>query len=201
MEMQMMPTLSIARLARRLAGNAIAAALALAALLPGPAHAAVLSPPSVPNDIKVPAGNVPFLLGHATGTQNYTCQPSSTSSTGFAWTFTGPSATLVDDGKEIITHFAVPAGPVWKGIDGSSVVGARVAGVTVSPNAIPWLLLSAKSTTTPSGPGGIRLHITTYIQRVNTTGGLAPTSVCDTTTAGNVARVPYTADYYFYKAT
>ena len=199
MKLQMMPTFSTARLARRLAGNAIAAALALAALLPGPAHAAVLPPPGVPDAIKVPAGNVPFLLGHATGTQNYTCKPSST---GYAWTFTGPAATLVDDdGKQIITHFAVPTGPTWQAIDGSSVVGARVAGVTVSPSDIPWLLLSAKSSTPPSGPGGIRLMVTTYIQRVNTTGGVAPMSGCDASTAGAVAKVPYTADYYFYKAT
>lgn len=197
MELQMMPTLATARLARRLAGNAIVAAMALAALLTGPAHAATLPPPSVPGDIKVPAGNVPFLAGHATGTQNYTCQPSST---GYAWTLTGPSATLVADGKQIITHFAVPAGPAWKAIDGSSVVGARVAGVAAPTAAIPWLLLSAKSTTTPSGPGGIRLMVTTYIQRVNTTGGLAPASGCDESTAGTVAKVPYTADYYFYKA-
>src|SRR3954447_13132070 len=180
METQRMPTLSTARLARRLARNAIAAALALAAVLPGPAHAAVLPPPSVPDAIKAPAGNVPFLMGQATGTQNYTCQPSST---GYTWTFTGPSATLIADGKQIIAHSAAPAGPIWEAIDGSSVVGARVAGVTVTvpgqPPAIPWLLLSAKSTTTPSGPGGIRLHVTTYIQRVNTTGGLAPTSGCD----------------------
>ena len=49
-------------------------------------------------------------------------------------------------------------------------------------------------------PGGIRLTVTTYIQRVNTTGGLAPTSGCDASTVGTVAKVPYTADYYFYKA-
>ena len=193
----MMSILCTDRLARALAGNAIAAALTLATLLPGPAHAATLPPPSVPGDIKVPAGNVPFLAGHATGTQNYSCQYASNA---YAWTLTGPSATLVADGEQIITHFAVPAGPAWQAIDGSSVVGARVAGVAAPTAAIPWLLLSAKSTTPPSGPGGIRLMVTTYIQRVNTTGGLAPTGGCDGSTVGTVARVPYTADYYFYKA-
>ena len=196
MNMQMMPTLSIARSARGLAANAVAAALALAAVLPGTTHAAVVSPPDVPTNIRVPAGHVPFLLGQATGTQNYTCQPSSTASTGYAWTLVAPSATLVNrKGKLIMYHFA---GPTWRARDGSTVVGARVNGVAVSASAIPWLLLRAASTT--SGPDGDRLTATTYIQRVNTTGGLAPASGCGATTVGATAEVPYTADYYFYKA-
>jgi hypothetical protein len=68
-----------------------------------------------------PAGNVPFLLGHATGTQSYACQPSSTC---YAWTLVAPSATLVNDkGKQIVTHFV---GPAWQAKDGSTVVGARI---------------------------------------------------------------------------
>jgi hypothetical protein len=179
---------------RTLARYAIAAALALPALLPGLAYADPSPrPPSVPAPIQVPAGNDPFLLGHASGTQRYMCQPSSS---GYAWTFVAPSATLVDDkDKPITTHFA---GPTWQARDGSAVVGARVEGVTVSTSAIPWLLLRATSTTT--GPdGGDRLTGTTYIQRVNTTGGLAPVSGCDATTAGTTTDVPYTSDYYFYR--
>lgn len=40
---------------------------------------------------------------------------------------------------------------------------------------------------------------TTYIQRLNTTGGLAPTSRCDAVHVGASAPVSYTADYYFYR--
>jgi len=105
-----------------------------------------------------------------------------------------PAATLFDDrGAPITTHFA---GPTWQANDGSKVVGARVAGADVS-GAIPWLLLRAASTT-PGPGGGDRLTATTYIQRVNTTGGLAPAGGCDATTVGAAANVPYTADYYFY---
>src|SRR6266542_3619339 len=107
--MSILPTAS---LARTLAKNAIAAALALPALLPGLAYADNPAPPPIVlAAIQVPAGNVPFLLGHATGTQNYICQASQASSTGYAstayaWTFVAPSATLVDDnGKQIATHF------------------------------------------------------------------------------------------------
>jgi hypothetical protein len=183
------------RITRRLARGAAAAALALAALAPGLAMANPVPPPSVPPAIQVPAGNMAFLLGHATGTQNYTCQAQGA---GFAWTFVAPSATLLDDkGKEIAIHFA---GPTWQAVpDGSTVVGSKLAGVTVDATAIPWLLLQAKSTA-PGPDGGDRLVPTTYIQRINTTGGLAPTSGCDANSVGSTADVPYTADYYFYQA-
>ena len=39
---------------------------------------------------------------------------------------------------------------------------------------------------------------TTFIQRLNTTGGTAPASGCDA--EGATAPVFYTADYYFWKA-
>jgi plastocyanin len=190
----MTATSPTARLARTLARNAIAAALALPALLPGAAAAeAVLPPPRVPSAIRAPGGHVPFLLGHATGTQDYVCQPATA---GYAWTFVAPAATLVDDnGAPILTHFA---GPTWQAPDGSAAVGAREDGVTVSPSAIDWLLLRATSAT-PGPDGGGQLAATSYVQRVNTTGGLAPAGGCDATTIGAAAEVPYTADYYFYQ--
>jgi hypothetical protein len=63
----------------------------------------------------------------------------------------------------------------------------------VDPTAIPWLLLRATST---DGYGIFTR--TTFVQRVNTTGGLAPAT--PPTQAGQEARVPYTADYYFFRA-
>jgi hypothetical protein len=174
--------------------RALMAAVALLGLLPGLTFAAKPTPPSVPTTIRVPDGHVPYLLGHAAGTQNYTCQQTPT---GFAWTLVAPSATLVDDkGHQIMTHYA---GPTWQAKDGSTVVGARVDGVTGSTSAIPWLLLRAASTT-PGPDGGDRLTTTTYIQRVNTTGGLAPTSGCDAASLGAAREVSYTADYYFYRS-
>jgi len=71
-----------------------------------------------------------------------------------------------------------------------------VAGATVDLAAVDWLLLSAASTA--KGPrGGDELAATTYIQRINTTGGLPPAADdCDAATA----EVPYTADYVFWTA-
>jgi hypothetical protein len=145
-------------------------------------------PPVVPSKIQVADGNKVFLVGHAIGVQIYSCN-------GVAWGFVAPRANLYDDhGKLIITHFA---GPTWQAMDGSRAVGQLVDFVTVDATAIPWVLLSAS---TAAGPDGDRLVATTYIQRIATTGGLAPPAAdCNATTAGTVAEVPYTADYYFWK--
>jgi hypothetical protein len=53
------------------------------------------------------------------------------------------------------------------------------------------------------GPtGGDKLLETTFIQRLNTSGGVAPLTGCThSTDVGKMALVPYTADYFFYKAT
>jgi hypothetical protein len=94
-----------------------------------------------------------------------------------------------------MTHYG---GPTWEARDGSTVKAARVDGVTVDPDAIPWLLLQAIPQ--PAGPDGDRLTGTTYIQRLNTTGGVAPApGECSADTLGDVVEVPYTADYYFWK--
>ena len=140
---------------------------------------------SVPTDIKVPEGNKAFLEAYAVGVQIYSCN-------GSAWALVAPRANLYDRrGKLIATHFA---GPTWQTKDGSAVVGKREKNVNVDPTAIDWLLLSAASTT----PG--RLGATTYIQRIHTTGGVAPADGCDAGTSGATVEVPYTADYVFFKA-
>jgi hypothetical protein len=144
--------------------------------------------PVVPSKIQVPSGNRVFLVGHAVGVQIYLCN-------GAAWSFVAPRADLFgDNGQLVVTHFG---GPSWQAKDGSTVVGTLVDRTTVDASAIPWLLLSASAS--PGSHGG-RLAHTTFIQRVATTGGLAPAaSECNPSTAGTQAEVPYTADYFFWK--
>ena len=85
---------------------ATALAVAFTVSLPQPAHADHVTPPPVPANIQVPAGNKAFLEGHAVGTQNYICLPSGS---GFAWILFTPQATLFnDDDKQVITHFFSP---------------------------------------------------------------------------------------------
>jgi hypothetical protein len=182
---------------------------ALAAAAPFAAMATNIEPPKAPDTLAVPAGSKPFLIGHAVGTQNYICLPDGA---GAKWVLFGPQATVFDDrGVQIMTHFLSP-NPVesnapratWMDSDRTSSVWAvKVAESDdarfVEPGAIKWLLLQAKGAEEGSQRND-RLVKTTVIQRVNTSGGVAPASECTLATdVGKTKFVPYTADYVFYK--
>jgi len=170
--------------------------------------------PDVPPELVPADGNVLFANGYAVGTQNYMCLPAAGG--GVAWKFFAPQATLyvtvLGLHPQLATHFlsANPdedglARPTWQhSIDSSKVWGKVYKIVTdpnyVEPGAIPWLLLEMAGKE-PGPDGGSFMAQTTYIQRINTSGGVAPATGCSQ--AGNVgalALVPYTTDYYFYKA-
>jgi hypothetical protein len=190
--------------------TAIAAiVIAVTATVPNVAQAQS-NQPAIPAELQVPAGNRLFLNARAIGTQNYICLPTST---GFAWTFIGPQATLFDnDGRQIVTHFLSPnptengtPRPAWQNSrDSSTVWGMSIASVNnpavVAPGAIPWLLLKIVGTQTPNASNG-RLSNTSFIQRLNTTGGVAPATGCGAATdVGKRSFVPYTTNYLFYQA-
>jgi hypothetical protein len=124
---------------------------------------------------------------------------------------------------QIITHFLSPdtnpneAAPTplpfgsatWQSSLDSSRVWAQVlhsnsipAGSDPScPNAgsIPCLLLQSIGSQ-PGPTGSTILSKTTFIQRLNTSGGSAPSDGCSTSAdVGNQALLPYTADYYFFR--
>jgi hypothetical protein len=145
--------------------------------------------PTLPEEIRVPDGNKLSLVAHATGVQIYTCN-------GSTWGSSTPRADLFADKRNkrlVATHFA---GPTWQGTDGSTVVGVLPpeGSVTVDPTAIPWLLLRADPGDAPGRFAG-----TTFIQRVATTGGLAPAATeCHAGAVDKVVEVPYTADYNFW---
>lgn len=171
-------------------------------------HAQLVAPPSVPSNLQAPAGNQAYLKAAAVGTQNYICLPS-------GWTFIGPQATLfvtfqwfnTTIRQQVATHFLTPNPaevetnrPLWQSSADSSIVWAKQADISddpnyVKPNSIPWLLLEhAGSQKGPSG--GSMFSQASFIQRVNTSGGMKPTTSC---TVGAREFVPYTADYVFYR--
>ena len=116
---------------------------------------------------------------------------------GTNWTFVAPEATLYADAnhrRQVGTHFGTPTGPAWQTTSGSKVIAQRVESCTPDPTAIPWLLLR---TITQEGNG--ILKGVSFVQRLNTAGGLAPLEAG--TTIDEERRVPYTAEYFFYRST
>jgi hypothetical protein len=174
-----------------------AAVVALCGLI-AVAAAARPVPETEPGDPLDPRTYAPesrlFLVVHAIGVQKYTCQSNGT------WLFTDPEATLYKTTgiqSPIGSHFLNFASgrPVWQLNDGSSVEAARTAAADGGAGNIPWLLLQAVVTT--EGTGGDRLTRTTWVQRLNTIGGVAPAGTC---TPGDRIAVDYSADYFFWRA-
>lgn len=156
------------------------------------ADAPTLSAHAVPEAIRAPASDVFSFAVTARGVQIYLCQPKKDDPAQFEWAFKAPEAELFDAaGKKIGKH---SAGPTWESVDGSKVVGELKARADSSEaTAIPWLLLSVKQHEGEGIFGNI-----SSIQRVDTAGGKAPATGADAAHAGQEARIPYTAVYYFH---
>ena len=135
--------------------------------------------------LRAPEGSSFAYHVHAKGVQIYRWD-------GQAWAPVGPSAELYAsaNGNGLVgTHFA---GPRWQSLSGSTVRGEVLDRCIYDANAIPWLSLKG----IPENGPGVFAH-TTFIQRVNTVGGKAPST---SGSLNQVVEVPYTAEYYFYRA-
>jgi hypothetical protein len=181
-----------------------------------PTVAATSCPPSwmiappVDSAIAVPGGGGSLLLHvRGKGTQDYSCERSERdggaqdggSGSMFGWVFLGPEAILDDcSGVAVGRHLAsggTATRPEWMTWDGSLVIGEKLR-ATLAPgssaNALPSLLLHAFSNSETGILSKVR-----YIERVNTTGGAAPSAAaCDAASIGTIEKVPYSADYYFF---
>jgi hypothetical protein len=192
------------------------------------AQGQTLAPPATPALITPPDGSALFLMGRAVGTQGYICLPTASGAATASWTVKGsrPEATLyqkvLGTDVQILTHFLSPdtkpngdapsplpfGSPTWQSsLDSSRVWAQPMPGRTIPagsdpscPNAgsIPCLLL--QSIGSEAGTVGSSMVKTTYIQRLNTRGGVAPADGCAASEdVGKQSLVPYTADYYFYR--
>jgi hypothetical protein len=154
---------------------------------PGPSPIAAAE---IPASIGAPSGAELSRRLYAVGAQVYTCSPGAAG--GYAWTLKGPDARLYDAScAQVGTHFA---GPTWKLDDGSEVTGKKLSDAPGS-GGVPWLLLGA----TPRTRTG-SLASVTHIQRVATSGGLAPAEPCNAANVGREKAAPYTATYLFYRS-
>ncbi|MEV6300312.1 DUF3455 domain-containing protein [Actinoplanes sp. NPDC051861] len=147
--------------------------------------------PTVPAELAPPAGNVVDSVFKARGVQIYGCQNA-------VWTLIEPAATLtgvrLSPVKKVTAlHFR---GPSWQSDqDGSLLEGDGASAVRApssTPNSIPQLRITAKLTRGDGVFGKV-----TYIQRLDTKGGIAPAGACSGTAT---TAVPYTAVYRFFVA-
>ena len=147
----------------------------------------------VPDTLKPGANESLAMIVPAKGVQIYECRARRDSCGGYEWAFVAPEADLFDArGNRIGRHYA---GPHWESTDGTKIVGTlKERADAPVPDAIPWLLLAAKSV----GSEGSFSKVTS-IQRVNTAGGVAPKAGCSQAAVGTQARINYTADYYFFR--
>ena len=146
--------------------------------------------PPVCERIEPPADNRVVFHVFADGVQIYRWD-------GTAWIFSAPAATLYADSdfrRQVGIHFGTPTGPAWQANDGSQVIEQRVDGCTPDSTAIQWLLLR-----TISEEGDGVLSGVSFVQRVSTVGGLAPST--PGAVVGEETQVPYTAEYFFYRST
>jgi hypothetical protein len=157
-----------------------------------PADAAQGTPAVTPSNLDVPDHNALLFTTYATGVQTYVCKARPDDATRFQWTFVAPTADLWNPaGEKVGTHYA---GPTWEAADGSKVAAKVVERAdAAAPGAIPWLLLEATDRTGSGVFGEV-----SYIQRLETVGGIAPADGCDQAAAGTERAIEYTAQYAFY---
>ena len=190
--------------------NQWVAVLCVAALGCAVPASAASAEPALPGKL-IPEGATPYLRTHALGTQNYLCLATGS---GLAWRFVGPQATLFVTlfgfEQQVTTHFFSPnpdeAGltrATWQASFDSSRVWARSTQMVddpavIGPGNIPWLLLERVGAS--RGPaGGSLLSQATFIQRIHTSGGVAPATGCSQSTdVGTLMLVPYSAEYVFF---
>jgi hemoglobin len=150
--------------------------------------------PRVPPAIAVPAGNAVLGEVHAEGVQIYESKAKDGGS--FEWVLKGPEAELSENGKVIGKHYGSKDGPVWE-IDGGKITGEfPPKKADAKEGNLPWLLIKVKEA---QGKDGKAPPFTvTYVQRVDTEGGVAPAKVPEK--AGGETRVKYKATYVVYAA-
>ncbi|MGW1874096.1 DUF3455 domain-containing protein [Streptomyces sp. NPDC001975] len=180
--------------AKRIALTTTAVAAAAAATLLGTtavqassAKPAALPAVHAPAALAVPDGNKLTGVYSAHGVQTYTC-------TDGAWKLLEPAATLSDKRDRAHRPVALHSrGPVWVSTVDGSAVNASALFTSPKEGTIPELLLKATATRGAGTFEGV-----TYVQRLNTEGGVAPAAAC---TGTDQVSVPYSATYAFYKAT
>ena len=146
---------------------------------------------ALPEAVRVPAGQKMRMSTTGVGELTYECREKKDTAGQHEWAFVGPVATLYAEGRKPVGKYY--AGPTWEANDGSKVTGKQLAVSPSSAGNIPMQLVKAEPAMGAGAMQGV-----TYIQRLNTKGGVAPAMACDAAGKGNRQIVAYEADYVFY---
>ncbi|HYA66393.1 MAG TPA: DUF3455 domain-containing protein, partial [Burkholderiaceae bacterium] len=122
------------------------------------------------------------------GSQVFRCE---SQPAGLRWTYRLPEAELRDTKGQLVMRHGVNLS--FEHVDGSRLVGEIVDHVpSPSGESLPWLLLKAR------GFGEGALEGISYVQRINTVGGMPPSS-CEPGQLNQVLRVPFSAEFVFFR--
>lgn len=181
--------------ARRLHSLALTAgALVLAAgcSAPRPLTEYVTRQPGLPADVRVPAGHQAVLEARGLGELQYECQATSLSPWQYAWLPRDRSIELRDTSNNSIT--LARSARAWIHRDGSELAVREFVEVDNGAANLPL----QRARVEPSNLPGTLSNIS-YIQRIRTVGGLPATRNCSAAELGMRVRVPYEADYVFWR--
>ena len=168
----------------------IAAAVALSACASAPMMMKIDNA-ALPEPVRVPAGQKLMMSTTGVGEITYECREKKDMAGAHEWAFVAPVATLYSGDKKTVGKYY--AGPTWEANDGSKVTGKQLAVAPAAPGNIPLQLVK----TDPAMGAGAMTGVS-YIQRLNTKGGVAPAMACDAMSKGKRQQVAYEADYVFY---
>ena len=172
---------------------AVSAALAGCAGMPGSSMTS-FSQDALPAAVKVPGGHKVAMETVGVGQITYECRAKAAAAGEYEWFFVGPSAVLNDrGGRAVGKYYGPPA--TWESSDGSKLTATQLAVAPAGTGNIPLQLVKAN----PAMGSGAMMGVT-YIQRVATQGGVAPSAVCEKAGVGQKQTVKYQADYIFWKA-
>ena len=174
-------------------------AVASAALLAACATPAMQAPMAsynqsgLPAAVQAPAGHRVAMETVGIGEITYECRVKANAAGEYEWVFVGPDARLLDrSGKGVGRYWGPPA--TWESMDGSKLTGTQVAVSPAAQGSIPLQLVKANPAVGSGAMSGV-----SYIQRVATQGGVAPSMPCGAGGIGQKQIVKYQADYIFYK--
>lgn len=176
--------------------GAVAAAVLLTAcgsMMSQPSQS-MYSQDSLPDAIKVPAGNKVAMETVGVGEITYECRDKTNMPGQTEWVFVGPKAALNDrSGKPVGTYYGPPA--TWESNDGSKLTATQLAVAPSGTGNLPYQLVKANPAMGTGALTGV-----TFIQRVALKGGVAPAATCTMANKGERQIVKYQADYIFWKA-